>query len=179
MDTISTPSEESRPQFLTVLCILTFIGTGLMLGFSLIGIPKTFIRSAEERASQREMTYQKMMQFNPAAADAMLQAMEEEEKYEKPNWILSFGCNLLSLFGALMMWKQKKTGFYLYLAGEILPYILPLILLGGINGMKSGMGIITSLGGLMQGFAIAVIAFMIIADIAFFIMYALNLRHMK
>jgi len=61
-----------------------------------------------------------------------------------------------------MMWKLKKTGFYIYVIGEIAPVILPFVLFGGF-GVLGTMALVMGL----------------IFPIAFIIMYALNLKHMS
>jgi hypothetical protein len=68
-----------------------------------------------------------------------------------------------------MMWQMKKTGFYLYLVGELAPLALSFLMLGSI-GAASGLA-----GGAMA----AAGAIAAIFPIAFVVMYALNLKHMK
>jgi len=67
---------------------------------------------------------------------------------------------ILCLVGAIMMWKQKKTGFYIYVVGEIVPPIVSMVLVG-----MAGMG------------ALGLIGF--ILPIAFIVMYGMNLKHMS
>ena len=67
---------------------------------------------------------------------------------------------VLCLIGAIMMWKQKKTGFYIYVVGEIVPPIISMVLVG-----MGGMG------------ALGVLGF--IVPIAFIIMYGVNLKHLS
>jgi len=61
-----------------------------------------------------------------------------------------------SLFGAIMMWKLKKTGFYLYVAANIIAAILPMVWLGS---------------------AFAIMGF--IWPVIFIVLYAINLKHLK
>ncbi len=180
MTTDTTPfdfEQESRPQFLTTLCVLTFIGVGIMMLLSLISFKSSFLTSDAEKQEQREIQYEQMSKLNPEGADAMQETMLEIQKYEKPNWVTGFFCNLLTLAGALSMWKGKRLGFHLYVLGEILPYLVPIVLFGQ-SGLLGG-GVLSSLGGVAHTFAIAAIALMVISDITFIIFYALNLKHLK
>jgi hypothetical protein len=40
--------------------------------------------------------------------------------------IMNVVCNIFTLTGAVMMWKMKRTGFFIYLAAELIPMIPPL-----------------------------------------------------
>ncbi len=68
--------------------------------------------------------------------------------------------NIPILIGVLMMWKQKKTGFYVYAVFELVQPIMPLILgLGLVGGIMATVGIIFA--------------------ILFIILYGVNLKHMS
>ena len=59
-----------------------------------------------------------------------------------------------------MMWKQKKTGFYVYAAFEIIQPALPLIMgLGLVGGIMATVGLIFG--------------------VVFVVLYGLNLKHMS
>jgi hypothetical protein len=78
-------------------------------------------------------------------------------------WI-NLACVLACAFGAFMMWKLKKTGFYIYTAGELIPVVASIALLGSMpgGGLFAGLGMIAA-----------------IIPVAFVVMYGLNLKHMK
>lgn len=86
-----------RPGFLTVLCILTFIGSGLSILFSLLGI------------------------FGIGALNNFASAYGvdsgETGVFKLILMVIFSGA---SLYGAIMMWNLKKIGFYLYVAAQIL-----------------------------------------------------------
>ena len=94
----STPEAvvKQRPAFLTVLCILTFIGSGLSILMWLLGI------------------------FGIGALDNFLSSYggTTDTGVLKPILMLVFSA--ASLYGAIMMWGLKKMGFYLYVAAQIL-----------------------------------------------------------
>jgi hypothetical protein len=84
-----------RPTFLTVLCILTFVGSGLgLLGglFGLLGLG--FLSS-----------------FSSSVGGGMIWAL------------IALISSALCLFGAIQMWGLKKMGFSLYIVGSILAIV--------------------------------------------------------
>lgn len=89
LDTISD-NEPKRPVFLSVLCVLTFIGSGIGFFNSLMGMVGTSLLDL----------------FTPIG-DMFAQ-------------ILAFLAASFCLFGAFQMWHLKKIGFWLYLLGALL-----------------------------------------------------------
>lgn len=161
--------EPKRPQLLTVICVLTFIMCGLTF---LGGIWNIFQSSPEKMAESIEQ----MRAVSPEMADQMEQQLIEmqESTYAQVAPYINFIYILLSFLGAFMMWKLKKKGFYIYLVGELLPYV------GLIFSGKQAMAMMGSAGGGMaQAAGIAIMVFMVIFDAAFIIMYAVNLKHMN
>ncbi len=151
-----TPAK--RPTFLTVLCILSFIG----VAFALIGgIMNYFTYSAlastgdmfgglkteageDMNNAMNAMAGALGMDYGKMAMVAMIQAL----------------LNIPILIGVLIMWKQKKTGFWVYSVFEIIQPILPLVMgLGLVGGIMATVGLIFS--------------------ILFVILYGVNLKHMK
>ena len=128
-ETTMEAGSAKRPAFLTVLCILTFIGAGL----GLLG------------------------GFGQFAIDATMGG-------------ITVLANALCIVGAIMMMKLKKTGFFLYLVGELLPLIYTFLVLGGLGAMSIPM----------LGDAIIVVYIIaLVIPLTFIIMYGLNLKHMK
>lgn len=164
-DLSATPA---RPQFLSVLCILSWVMCGIMLVLSLMGLAMK--PSAETQKEQIEQ----IRQFNPEAAAQMESAIAEQggggQMLSTILGILAIG---LCFYGVLMMWKLKKTGFYIYLAGELLPYI------GMLMGGAAAMSALSAMGGAAQTAGAIVIALMVIVDIVFIALYAINLKHMN
>jgi hypothetical protein len=92
-----------RPGFLTALCVLTFIGSGLGTLFMILA---TVGMGA-------------LMESIPGMADLM----GGGTAYFAVGAILSAG----SLYGAIQMWKLKKIGFFIYAAAGVLGIITPLL----------------------------------------------------
>ncbi len=147
-----------RPTFLTVLCILTFVGVAISL---IGGIMNYFAYSAlaatgdmfggmktdagqDMNNAMNSMASALGMDYGKMAMVAMIQAL----------------LNIPILIGAIMMWKQKKMGFWVYAIFEIIQPILPLVMgLGLLGGVMATVGLIFS--------------------ILFIILYGVNLKHMK
>lgn len=129
------PQEEGRPTFLTVLCILTFIGSGLSALFLLIGLV------AAGAISETLSSIPGMGDIGGFGTGYFLIVL-----------VLALG----SLYGAIMMWKLKKMGFYLYSGANAIALFIPMIMASGkfsIFGL-----VITAL---------------------FIFLYGLNLKHLK
>ena len=169
-DAIVAETMPARPQFLTVLCILTWIACGLIFISTLwkVLMPET----PEKQLEQIE----KVRQVNPAAADQMEALLAKQQEAGPARTIMMNVLTLvalgLSAFGAYMMWQLKRTGFYVYLAGELLPY------LGFLAGGTEELNAAGSMSGMGSSFAGLVIGVMLLFDAAFIVMYAVNLKHM-
>jgi|688.fasta_scaffold224939_2 hypothetical protein len=151
MENNTTPTEQTgtRPTFLTVLCILSFIAAGISIIVLLIGIAG---KGAAETAGISTDNIANMEGMDPA-----LQASLEKAKaaFSWPNIIGSILLSIIGLVGVILMWKLQKKGFFIYTGAGILGLILPLILGAGFS------------------------VFGAIITFAFIAMYALNLKHMK
>ena len=88
---------KQRPTFLTVLCILTFIGSGLALLLNLLGLLG-------------------IGALNSILATYGGQASDTSGLRSLLMVLFSAG----SIYGAIMMWNLKKLGFYLYVAAQAL-----------------------------------------------------------
>lgn len=159
----NTNTNQGRPTFLTVLCILTFIGSGLaILGglFSLLGIGA-------------------LSSFSNVAGGSMI-------------WvILGLIASVLCLFGAIQMWSLKKQGFTLYLSGSLLSIIVTII--STIVASSSTSSALSSMNqsnsedlnrfsdaasGMASGMLWAGAIFGIVITIVFVLMYNANRKHL-
>lgn len=116
------------PSGLNVLTILTFIGCSLLMLFSL-GTPwlLNFGKNAiEKRLSSGAEIAPKEMEDLLKSKDNILKA--EANMY--PMMIIGIVGILLCFVGALWMRKYKKDGFWIYVAGQVVPIAGGLILMG-------------------------------------------------
>jgi len=160
--------EPKRPQLLTVICILSFI----MCGISVLSGVWNIIRNTPEHMAE---SIEQMRSFSPEMADKMEEnfAVMQENTFIQISPYLNFVYILLSFMGVLMMWKLQKKGFYIYLAGELLPYI------GFIVAGKEMMSVMSMAGGSGEMAGALIVGLMLVFDAAFIIMYAVNLKKMN
>jgi len=150
-----TLEKKKRPGFLTVLCILSFIGVAISIVMSIIGyIGLSALSSVSSSLSSGF--------GDNAEVSSSLSNMDALIKNGALYYILLIVAAVICLIGVIMMWKLKKAGFYIYCIGELAPVILPFILFGGF-GVLGNMALVMGL----------------VFPIAFIIMYALNLKHMS
>ncbi|MCW3071581.1 MAG: hypothetical protein JWO44_1471 [Bacteroidetes bacterium] len=146
-----------RPQFITVLCILTWIGCGIGLIASVMGYFAVQTAGAMmDVASASDPDAMTNMSAMPGMEETM-NAM----KYAGISLAVGVLGILLCFAGSMMMWKLKKTGYYIYVAGQIIPLVVSAILLGA-----------TAFGG------IALVLGAII-PVVFIILYGVNLKYMS
>jgi hypothetical protein len=106
-----TQTDPKKSQLLTILCILTFIGSGLNTFSSLFiaAFYDTFVVVAEELSEK----------LNLPGLDLLLSA---SPAFFLTTGLLYFG----SVTGALIMWRLKKIGFHIYTIAQILLIIAPM-----------------------------------------------------
>lgn len=153
MEENTTLGKKKLPGFLKVLCIFSFIGIGVYIVTYVLGYVTLIASSSVSESITSE--------FNDPSVDSAIASMDPLVKNGTLYYILSLVACVLCLVGVIMMWKLKKSGFFIYLVGEIAPIILPFILLGGFGAL---------------GFFSIILSFV---PIAFIIMYALNYRHLS
>lgn len=147
-----------RPKFLTILCILSFVGIGISL---ISGIMSYFSYSALAHAGglingAADQGGEKMGEAMNALADVM---GLDYGKWALVSLIQAL-LNIPILVGVIMMWKQKKVGFYIYTPFEIIQPVMPIIF---------GLGLVGGLAAIVS----------LIFAIVFIVLYALNLKHMN
>jgi len=99
---------KKRPEALTIICILTFIGSGLA-AFSNLVIHLSYDMLLE--------TYE--------SGGLNLPGAEIVFTFSKSFYLFSFFLYSFSLYGAIMMWRLRKLGFHTYAIAQILLLILP------------------------------------------------------
>jgi hypothetical protein len=100
-----------RPNLLTVLCILTFIGSGMNLfsSFVIAAFYDVFVEIVKEFGER----------FSIPGIDLLLEM--------KPVYFLVSGLFYIgSLAGAIMMMRMKKLGFHIYTVFQILLILTPM-----------------------------------------------------
>ena len=158
-----------RSTFLMVLCILSFIGSTYTI---CTGVAGYFMADrlgdmqnknmSEFKKTEKEL--EKSDKPGDELAKKMLKnsaAMMDPAK-TKPNALISACMGLLTLAGAILMWRLIRTGYFLYVAGVLGSVIAPIV----IFGTENFVAVISSSIGAIFG-------------IAFIIMYGMCLKEMK
>lgn len=147
------------PAFLKVLCILTFVGSGMGILGALGGFAM---------GDMNERLLQDMDTIGGGIYDQMGFDIDAMIKWSKYSNIANLLGSALCLTGALMMWKLKKVGFYLYVPGNIIPVIVSIFAMQYImpTGPFSAIGTAgTVIGALFS--------------VTFIILYGVNYKHLR
>ena len=109
--TNATVEPGKRPGLLTVLCILTFIGSGLATLFFLLAT------------------------VGMGALLSSVPGMDALAGGGTAMFAVSTVLAAASLFGAIQMWKLKKMGFFIYAGANVVALVLPLAFGGAFSTM--------------------------------------------
>jgi len=158
-----------RPTFLTVICILTFIGSGwgIISGITnyvsadTVGETKVQMEEAMDDAMD-DMDDAEMSEEQLEMVENIIGGFTESitpDNIRNGALVSIFSC-LLTLAGAILMWNLNKKGFYLYILGIAILIVGMVLVYGGL------MGAITAVG---SGFF----------GVVFIILYGVNLKEMN
>lgn len=117
---VSSNGSDRRPSFLSVLCVLTFIGSGCsLLSNFCMGLSFDMLRT--------------MLQEDAFASYwAMMPEMQAnmERMFEVPRYYYFLAGILysVSLAGAVMMWSLKRKGFHFYTIAQCMVILLEMLL---------------------------------------------------
>lgn len=141
--------EPKRPQMLTVLCILSFIWSGILILCLILAMAFSgIIFEMFEKVANGEGEFQ--------MNEMQVQGMEQLMAMGLGGFVAIMGGYLvaviISLLGVIKMWKLQKTGFYIY-------------------AIVNGLGVIY---GIYSGSY-----FGAVLSVAFIVMYGVNLKHMR
>ncbi len=157
-----------RPQMLTVLCVLTWVLSGLT-GMRLIA--DMFIHPPQEEINQQLAQLGEASQGMAEAIQTIFDSIQTTEY--KLALVVIFLTLALSSYGAALMWQLKRKGFYIYVAGEILQYIGFYMILNLFSPLFVSFGV--SLGQM----TVSMLVFFGLFDVLFISLYASRLRFMK
>jgi hypothetical protein len=143
-DVLNFPEAEKQglPGNINVLTILTFIGCAIGLIFSLASPAlMKFSLSMMDKAnsSGAELTDKQIVDMANAR-----QAIEVAQANMLPLTIIGIAGIIACFVGAMWMRKLKKDGYFIYVAGELLPVLGSIIFMGKyqFTDWKSYIGII-------------------------------------
>ncbi len=103
-----------RPTFLSVLCVLTFIGSGCSaLSMALVGAMRPMLQGMYESGSFD----------NYSSIPGFATQMETMLAVPGYYYLLMFFLYAVSVVGAAMMWKLKENGLHLYAISQCVVFI--------------------------------------------------------
>lgn len=121
LDTEIIQQDQPRPTSLTVLCVLTFITTGLSI-FSAISSLLSGPLSDEKMIESKVQMAESISDLKTAGMDSWIPMMEQiQEMTVQANdkfflaTTLSFIVASIGAFAAMKMWKGVKQGFHFYI----------------------------------------------------------------
>ena len=129
---------------LNVLTILTFIGSGISIIFSLAS--PAILKFSKGFMDKAATSGQELSSKQIEDMDKGRQAIELAQANIVPSIIVGVLGAVLCIVAAVMMRKLKKDGYWIYIAGELLPLITAFILMGtrqftGITSIIFAVGI--------------------------------------
>ncbi|MCX6214621.1 hypothetical protein [Spirosoma sp.] len=134
-----------RPQLLTLLCILTFLSCGWGLIDSTVSFVQAdavaetrYVESKPDPAKKKDAPKQ---YFEDRSSDAPAPGDPDEIKSLA---IAQFAYSLLTLIGAILMFRLRRVGFWIYVAGIAVGLVLPVVL-AGVGALNTSFGAFFSL----------------------------------
>lgn len=148
------------PQTISVLSILTFIGSGLTI------LSQVYYFAAAKKIYDTAMAGQEKLDQAPAWAKSLqgpdpVGVIQRSYDNRVPITLLTIVAATLCIVGAIQMRKLKKSGFSIYLVGELLPIVTSAIFIGT-----------AAMSGIAFYFGLVIYA-------VFIILYATQLKYLK
>ncbi len=160
-DVLADQRPKELPGMLNVLTILTFIGSG-------VGYLKAiynFLMSTDPDKQIEKINEAREKMGSSGLGDRMMEGSIEiiRKTYDHRYLILVSGLIFITLclIGAIQMRKLKKSGYYVYLIGEL----APIILMAGLFG-SSFVGAIS-------------LVFVALFNVIFVVLYSTQLKHLR
>jgi hypothetical protein len=127
-----------RPTFLTVLCVLTFIGSGFGIYSAITNYTSAEMASGMTKEIMDE-TRDKLEEETDGepGAEVVTKIIDSVSSNInvatiKNNALASSVSNILTLIGAVLMWGLNKKGFFIYLIGAAVGVLAPFVIYDGI-----------------------------------------------
>lgn len=159
-------SQIKRPALLTVICILTFIGSGWGVLYNLFSLFRAGMMDANFHMEQYstmmgELENQGVPAFFHNLLSSSMEMIQAGLVYAREMAIINLVLGVISILGAILMFQLKRLGFYLYTAAQIL---------------------LLFVASYFVGFSLVVVLQMFfsgIISLVFIILYGLNLKYMR
>ncbi|GAB3549528.1 hypothetical protein [Spirosoma fluminis] len=135
-----------RSQFLTVLCILTFLSCAVGLVDAVVSFMQTDAVSQtpyikRTYTPEQQKTLPKQYFEDRASGD---EPMPGDTNEIRALSIAQFVYSLLTLIGAVLMFRLRRIGFWVYVVGVLTGIVLP-VTLAGFGALNTSFGVFFSL----------------------------------
>ncbi len=139
-----------RSQFLTLLCVLTFLSCAWGLSDAVVSFSQAdtaaqtiYVKPDEkpEPAGKQDKQSEKKYFEDRSSGDGPLPGDPEEIKALA---IAQFAYALLTLIGSILMFRLQKIGFWIYVGGVVVGIILP-VALAGFGALNTSFGVFFSI----------------------------------
>ncbi|QJW88424.1 hypothetical protein HNV11_03075 [Spirosoma taeanense] len=135
-----------RSQFLTLLCILTFLSCAWSLTDAIVSFVQTndvaqtsYIQRSYTPEQQKKLPKQYFE--DRSSSDGPMPGDPEQIRSLS---IAQFIYGLLTLIGAALMFRLRKLGFWVYVAGVLAGLALP-VALAGFSALHTSFGVFFSI----------------------------------
>ncbi|GAB4035945.1 hypothetical protein [Spirosoma gilvum] len=133
-----------RSQFLTLLCILTFLSCAWGIADAVVSLWQTEAVSETiyvERKNKPDEKESKQYYEDRSSGNVPLPNDQEQVRSLA---IASFIYSLITLVGAIFMFRLRRIGFWIYVAGVVCGLVLP-VALAGFEALAVSFGVFFSL----------------------------------
>lgn len=156
-----------RTEFLTILCVLTFIGSGTLILSGINNYREAELSTALMREQMQKSKAEVKSSTNKEGAEMAESLINKALDVTNPEKTKQYSIatiigNAITLLGGILMFRLRKNGFWVYVAGTLALVAAPLVIFGSGNFLSYGMSAIFGLIGLV-----------------FVILYARNLKYMN
>jgi hypothetical protein len=166
----TTQTTPLRPTFLTVLCILTFLGSGWgiidaaidYMGADVAGDAVELVEESMDEALEEIDDDDNLTDSQKEKIEGLVGGLTDSVTPEniRSSALVSILASILTLIGALLMWNLRQVGYYVYIGGTLVLVV----------------GLAMVFGGLVGALAAGASGFI---GVLFIVLYGLNLKHMN
>lgn len=135
-----------RSQFLTLLCVLTFLSCAWGLADAVVSFAQTDAVSEtsyikRSYTPEQEKKLPKQYFEDRASEDAPMPGDPEQIRSLA---VAQFLYSLLTLAGAVLMFRLRRIGFWIYIGGVAVGVVLP-VALAGFGALNTSFGVFFSM----------------------------------
>lgn len=134
-----------RSQFLTLLCILTFLSCAWGISDAVVSLTQTDAVAETQHIERRDAPERQQADPKQYYEDRSSgnQPVSDDPALVRRLAVAQLAYSLLTLTGAIFMFRLRRIGFWIYIVGVITGLILP-IALAGFGALNHSFGVFFS-----------------------------------